>query len=159
MLRSHVAADACTTFANAVSVLTAADPDIEVQFPSDERIRYIIDTMAVYVMQDGCAFEQAVMLKEQNNPEFRFLFDLTIPEHVYYRWRLYSLANEDSLRSWRVEPFCLVEETARSALSSCRSTCLQMLSLMPSVMFGLKARKKYNRLCWTKTVGICWMLV
>ncbi|KAL3151330.1 hypothetical protein ABBQ38_013163 [Trebouxia sp. C0009 RCD-2024] len=88
-------------------------PDIEVQFPSDERIRYIIDTMAVYVMQDGCAFEQAVMLKEQNNPEFRFLFDLTIPEHVYYRWRLYSLANEDSLRSWRVEPFCLLEDTAR----------------------------------------------
>ena len=97
----------------AVSVLTAADPDIEVHFPSDDRIRYIIDTMAVYVMQDGCAFEQAVMLKEQNNPEFRFLFDLTIPEHVYYRWRLYALANEDSLRSWRVEPFCLIEDTSR----------------------------------------------
>ncbi len=88
-------------------------PDIEVGFPSDERIRYIIDTMAVYVMQDGCPFEQAVMLKEQNNPEFRFLFDLKTPEHVYYRWRLYALANEDSLRSWRVEPFLMVEETAR----------------------------------------------
>ena len=88
-------------------------PDIEVGFPSDERIRYIIDTMAVYVMQDGCLFEQAVMLKEQNNPEFRFLFDLKTPEHVYYRWRLYALANEDSLRSWRVEPFLMVEETAR----------------------------------------------
>lgn len=107
-------------------VLTAAGPDIEVQFPSDERIRYIIDTMAVYVMQDGCAFEQAVMLKEQNNPEFRFLFDLTIPEHFYYRWRLYSLANEDSLRSWRVEPFCLVEDTARSAP---KSACPHVLSL------------------------------
>ena len=93
----------------------AAVPDIEVSFPTDDRIRYIIDTMAVYVMQDGCPFEQAVMLKEQNNPEFRFLFDLTMPEHVYYRWRLYSLANEDSMRSWRVEPFCLVEETSRSA--------------------------------------------
>lgn len=82
--------------------------------------------MAVYVMQDGCAFEQAVMLKEQNNPEFRFLFDLTIPEHVYYRWRLYSLANEDSLRSWRVEPFCLLEDTARSAF---KSACSHVLSL------------------------------
>lgn len=102
-----------TGYQKCSSVLDAADPDIEVQFPSDERIRYIIDTMAVYVMQDGCAFEQAVMLKEQNNPEFRFLFDLTIPEHVYYRWRLYSLANEDSLRSWRVEPFCLIEDTSR----------------------------------------------
>lgn len=92
---------------------SGAVPDIEIGFPSDERIRYIIDTMAVYVMQDGCPFEQAVMLKEQNNPEFRFLFDLKTPEHIYYRWRLYALANEDSLRSWRVEPFLMVEETAR----------------------------------------------
>ena len=92
---------------------SSAEPDIEVSFPSDERIRYIIDTMALYVMQDGCPFEQAVMLKEQTNPEFRFLFDLKTPEHVYYRWRLYTLANEDSLRSWRVEPFSMVEDTAR----------------------------------------------
>lgn len=88
-------------------------PDIEVQFPTDARTRYIIDTMALYVLQDGCPFEQAVMLKEQANPEFAFLFDLKSPEHVYYRWRLYSLANEDSLMRWHVEPFWLVEETAR----------------------------------------------
>lgn len=79
-------------------------------------MRYIIDTMALYVLQDGCPFEQAVMLKEQSNPEFAFLFDLKSPEHVYYRWRLYSLANEDSLMRWHVEPFWLVEETARCAL-------------------------------------------
>ena len=71
--------------------------------------------MALYVLQDGCPFEQAVMLKEQANPEFAFLFDLKSPEHVYYRWRLYSLANEDSLMRWHVEPFWLVEETARYA--------------------------------------------
>ena len=88
-------------------------PDIEVQFPADERTRYIVDTMALYVLQDGCAFEQAVMVKEQSNPEFAFLFDLKSPEHAYYRWRLYSLANEDSLMRWRVEPFWLVEDTAR----------------------------------------------
>lgn len=95
------------------SVLFVAVPDIEVGFPSDERIRYIIDTMALYVIQDGCPFEQAVMLKEQNNPEFRYLFDFKTPEHAYYRWRLYALANEDSMRSWRVEPFCMVEDTSR----------------------------------------------
>lgn len=72
--------------------------------------------MALYVLQDGCPFEQAVMLKEQANPEFAFLFDLKSPEHIYYRWRLYSLANEDSLMRWHVEPFWLVEETARYAL-------------------------------------------
>ena len=56
------------------------------------RARFIIDSVATYVMVDGCPFEQALMSREANNPEFMFLFDLGCPEHAYYRWRLYSLA-------------------------------------------------------------------
>lgn len=55
-------------------------------------MRFIIDSVATYVMVDGCDFEQALMSREANNPEFMFLFDLGCPEHAYYRWRLYSLA-------------------------------------------------------------------
>ena len=33
-------------------------PDIEVIVPLDARLRFIIDTMAVYVKRDGCSFEQ-----------------------------------------------------------------------------------------------------
>jgi hypothetical protein len=32
------------------------------------------------------------MAERQGDPEFSFLFDLDSPDHVYYRWRVYSLA-------------------------------------------------------------------
>ncbi len=35
---------------------------------------------------------QALMDKETANPEFAFMFNLQTPEHVYFRWRLFSLA-------------------------------------------------------------------
>ena len=53
---------------------------------------------------------QAVMLKEAANPEYAFLFDAAGALHAYYRWRLWSLAQGDTLRSWRAEPFRMVED-------------------------------------------------
>lgn len=85
--------------------------------PSDSRVRFIMDSMASYVVADGCAFEQAVMTAQAANPEFAFLFDLRCPEHAYYRWRLFSLASGDSLKSWRVEPFLMVEGGPRCCSS------------------------------------------
>lgn len=32
------------------------------------------------------------MERESANPEFAFMFNLQSPEHMYFRWRLYSLA-------------------------------------------------------------------
>lgn len=78
------------------------------QPPTDSYVRFIVDTMACYVLRDGCAFEQTIMEREAANPAFAFLFDLQCAEHAYYRWRLWSLACGDSLRSWRVEPFVMV---------------------------------------------------
>lgn len=94
-------------------VVVGRGRDIEVTIPVDSRQRFVIDAVAFYVLRDGCAFEQAVMSNEQSNPEFAFLFDTASPEHVYYRWRLYSLANGDSMRSWRVNPFLMIEDSNR----------------------------------------------
>jgi Surp module len=60
--------------------------------PEEDRLRHIIDTMALYVLDGGCAFEQAVMERGRGNPLFSFLFDLKSKEHTYYVWRLYSFA-------------------------------------------------------------------
>jgi len=60
--------------------------------PDDGRLRYVIDTMALHVLDGGCAFEQAVMERGRGNPLFDFLFDLKSKEHTYYVWRLYSFA-------------------------------------------------------------------
>ncbi len=70
---------------------------------------------------------QAVVAAQAENPDFRFLFDLASPEHAYYRWRLFSLASGDSMRSWRVEPFSMVEGGPRCAhfctVLHCRAIC------------------------------------
>jgi len=89
-----------------------AGPDIKVIIP-EPRERFVIDTLADYVSVDGSDFEQAVMEKEKNNPEYFFLYDLESAGHAYYRWRLYSLMQGDSLRSWRIAPFVMVAGSAR----------------------------------------------
>lgn len=48
--------------------------------------------MALYVLDGGCAFEQAIMERGRGNPLFSFLFELGSKEHMYYVWRLYSFA-------------------------------------------------------------------
>ena len=93
--------------------VTGRGPDVEVSLPEDSRQRFVIDAVAAYVMRDGCEFEQVIMEREASNPDFAFLFDVHCPEHAYYRWRLFSLANGDSLRSWRVDPFLLAEGSNR----------------------------------------------
>lgn len=60
-------------------------PDIVLEAPSDPRLRFTIDTVACYVLRDGCSFEQALMEREMGNPEYAFLFQLDLPEHLYYR--------------------------------------------------------------------------
>jgi len=65
---------------------------LQVNLPDDSKQRFLIDSMALYVLKDGCEFEQLMMMEQQGRPEFSFLFDLGSPEHLYYRWRLYSLA-------------------------------------------------------------------
>ncbi len=39
------------------------------------------------------------MERESANPEFAFMFNLQTPEHMYFRWRLYSLAQGASALS------------------------------------------------------------
>jgi U2-associated protein SR140 len=60
--------------------------------PDDSHLRHVIDTMALHVLDGGCAFEQAIMERGRGNSLFSFLFDLKSKEHTYYVWRLYSFA-------------------------------------------------------------------
>ncbi len=80
------------SFESCCQVVTPNIPDIQVIPPDTEHLQHIIDSTAMYVLDDGCAFEQAVMERGRGNPLFNFLFDLTSSEHTYYIWRLYSFA-------------------------------------------------------------------
>eukprot|EP00250_Pteridium_aquilinum_P005238 c15365_g1_i1 orf=672-3917(-) len=99
--------------ATAEVVVTPNVPDILVIPPDDDHLRHVIDTLALYVLDDGCAFEQAIMERGRNHPLFKFLFDLGSKDHTYYVWRLYSFAQGDTLQRWRTEPFIMITGSGR----------------------------------------------
>ncbi|KAI5669139.1 hypothetical protein M9H77_18992 [Catharanthus roseus] len=98
---------------NSELVLTPNVPDITVIPPEDDHLHHVIDTMALYVLDGGCAFEQAIMERGRGNPLFSFLFELGSKEHTYYVWRLYSFAQGDTLQRWRTEPFIMITGSGR----------------------------------------------
>ncbi|XP_059658273.1 protein RRC1-like isoform X2 [Cornus florida] len=98
---------------NSELVLTPNVPDITVVPPDDDHLRHVIDTMALHVLDGGCAFEQAIMERGRGNPLFNFLFELGSKEHTYYVWRLYSFAQGDTLQRWRTEPFIMITGSGR----------------------------------------------
>ncbi|XP_034682659.1 protein RRC1 isoform X2 [Vitis riparia] len=98
---------------NSELVLTPNVPDIMVSPPEDDHLHHVIDTMALYVLDGGCAFEQAIMERGRGNPLFNFLFELGSKEHTYYVWRLYSFAQGDTLQRWRTEPFIMITGSGR----------------------------------------------
>ncbi|XP_017228233.1 protein RRC1 isoform X2 [Daucus carota subsp. sativus] len=98
---------------NSELVLTPNVPDIKVTLPEDDHLRHVIDTMALYILDGGCAFEQAIMERGRGNPLFSFLFELGSKEHTYYVWRLYSFAQGDTLQRWRTEPFIMITGSGR----------------------------------------------
>ncbi|KVH95613.1 CID domain-containing protein [Cynara cardunculus var. scolymus] len=79
----------------------------------DDHLRHVIDTMALYVLDGGCAFEQAIMERGRGNSLFSFLFELGSKEHTYYVWRLYSFAQGDTLQRWRTDPFIMITGSGR----------------------------------------------
>ena len=67
------------------------EKDIDVSIPEDLHMRYVIDTLAAYVLKDGAKFEQLIRQREAQNPAFAFLFEDGTVANVYYRWKLFTL--------------------------------------------------------------------
>merc|ERR1712118_386018 len=82
--------------------------DIEVKVPEEPRVRFKIDLLATYVVEVGAEFEKIVMNIENKTRAFDFVSATDTTEHVYYLWRLYSLANGDGIEDWRCEPFLMI---------------------------------------------------
>lgn len=82
-----------------------------IKVPSDElslRDVILLDAVALAVMRGGPSTEEKVALLEENNPDFAFLrAHWEDPKMIYYRWRLYSLLQGDSLLTWEEKPFQL----------------------------------------------------
>ncbi|KAJ0984270.1 hypothetical protein J5N97_002626 [Dioscorea zingiberensis] len=123
-------------------VLTPNVPDIIVIPPEDNHLQHVIDTMALYVLDGGCTFEQAIMERSRGNPLFGFLFDLGSKEHAYYVWRLYSFAQGDTLQRWRTEPFIMITGSGRWIPPSLPSVQSPEREKEPSSTFAAAGRSR-----------------
>lgn len=83
----------------------------EVVLPEDGALKALIDLLAAHVCEQGAAFEAALLARataspgQAADPQLAFLAHPTSLEHLYYRWKLYSLAQGDSSKQWRTRPF------------------------------------------------------
>jgi len=78
---------------------------VKVVIPHDRTILSLINRMVEFVLREGPIFEATIMNQELNNPQFKFLFENHSAEHVYYRWRLYSLLQGEGKDKWSTVPF------------------------------------------------------
>lgn len=77
--------------------------------PSDSSLLDRIHRTIEYVIKEGPVFEAIIIARENKNPKYSFLYDNQSPEHIYYRWKLYSILHGDDPYQWRTEEFKMFE--------------------------------------------------
>lgn len=78
-----------------------------VKFPKDADQKALIDLTAEYIAKEGHEFERAIMERERGNKLFDFMFDPKSSDGVYYKWRVFTLTQSDTLLEWRTSPFLM----------------------------------------------------
>jgi U2-associated protein SR140 len=78
---------------------------VKVVIPTDRTQLCLINRMVEFVVREGPMFEAMIMNKEMNNRNFSFLFENASPEHIYYRWKLFSLMQGDGKDKWGTREF------------------------------------------------------
>lgn len=84
---------------------TLSEAIVKVVIPTDRNLLLLIHRMIEFVVREGPMFEAMIMNREKNNPKYRFLFDNKSQDHVYYRWRLYSILHGESPTRWKTADF------------------------------------------------------
>ncbi|KAM7397905.1 hypothetical protein PAMA_005984 [Pampus argenteus] len=84
---------------------TLSEAVIKVVIPTERNLLLLIHRMIEFVVREGPVFEAIIMNKEKNNQDYRFLFDNKSQDHVYYRWKLFSILQGESLTEWRTTDF------------------------------------------------------
>ncbi|KAK1167320.1 U2 snRNP-associated SURP motif-containing protein [Acipenser oxyrinchus oxyrinchus] len=84
---------------------TLSEAVVKVVIPTERNLLGLIHRMIEFVVREGPMFEAIIMNKEKSNPDFRFLFENKSQEHVYYRWKLFSILQGDPPNEWRTADF------------------------------------------------------
>ncbi|KAK9242467.1 hypothetical protein V1506DRAFT_464675 [Lipomyces tetrasporus] len=83
---------------------------IKVQYPDSLQSLRLIHSMVESTIKFGAEFEAAIMQREKNNPNFAFLYDSDLSEHIYYRWKLWSLASGEGIENWSTQPAAIFND-------------------------------------------------
>ncbi|XP_037089762.1 U2 snRNP-associated SURP motif-containing protein-like [Pollicipes pollicipes] len=78
---------------------------VKVVIPTERAKLMVVHRMVEFVVREGPLFEAMIMNKEIDNDMYRFLFENQSADHIYYRWKLYSLLHGDSPQRWRTDEF------------------------------------------------------
>ncbi|KAF7492715.1 U2 snRNP-associated SURP motif-containing protein [Sarcoptes scabiei] len=78
---------------------------VKVTIPQERNLVTLIHRVVEFVVREGPMFEALLMTRELNNPMYNFLFKNQSPQHVYYRWRLFSVLQGEHPSRWRTEDF------------------------------------------------------
>ncbi|XP_077449358.1 U2 snRNP-associated SURP motif-containing protein isoform X2 [Stigmatopora argus] len=84
---------------------TLSEAVVKVVIPTERNLLVLIHRMIEFVVREGPLFEAIIMNKEKSNPEYSFLFDNKSQNHVYYRWKLFTILQGESLSKWRTADF------------------------------------------------------
>ncbi|XP_042354812.1 U2 snRNP-associated SURP motif-containing protein [Plectropomus leopardus] len=84
---------------------TLSEAVVKVVIPTERNLLFLIHRMIEFVVREGPVFEAVIMNKEKNNPDYRFLFDNKSQDHVYYRWKLFTILQGQSPTEWRTADF------------------------------------------------------
>ncbi|KAJ2557699.1 hypothetical protein GGH12_006119, partial [Coemansia sp. RSA 1822] len=63
-----------------------------------------------HVVRFGAAFECMLVQRTHSDERFGFLTQWASNDHVYYRWRMYSLLNHDTKQKWHSSMFVMYDE-------------------------------------------------
>uniref|UniRef100_A0A3P9HR15 U2 snRNP-associated SURP motif-containing protein n=1 Tax=Oryzias latipes TaxID=8090 RepID=A0A3P9HR15_ORYLA len=86
---------------------TLSEAVVKVVIPTERNLLFLIHRMIEFVVREGPMFEAIIMNKEKSNPDYRFLFDNKSQDHVYYRWKLFSILQGETPSKWRTADFRL----------------------------------------------------
>ncbi|CAG5874583.1 unnamed protein product [Menidia menidia] len=84
---------------------TLSEAVVKVVIPTERNLLFLIHRMIEFVVREGPMFEAIIMNKEKSNPDYRFLFDNKSQDHVYYRWKLFSILQGEPPTEWRTTDF------------------------------------------------------
>ncbi|KAG5678443.1 hypothetical protein PVAND_008116 [Polypedilum vanderplanki] len=85
---------------------------VKVVIPTERPLLMLIHRMIEFVIREGPIFESMIMAREQNNPNFRFLFEFDSAAHIYYRWKLFSLLQGDTPLEWSEKEFRMFKNSS-----------------------------------------------